>query len=558
MRKFLSLLKISLNLNFGISALKYRFTKEKKRIWEPIAIGISILFGVGTLVGLYSFFLFALFLAGSSLGQPEMILTVAIVSAQIMVLIFGILYLMSSFYFSSDMSILIPLPLKPFHVLGSKFAVIMVNEYLVLFPMLLPALLIYGIGTGQNLFYWIKSILVLLFTPAIPLAIGALFIVILMRFINVRKSKDLLAVIGSFIGILFGVGVNFFMQQIPEGSEKEFFQNILTQNSGLIEQIGNKFPPGIWGTYSLSLPGWRGLGYLGLFIGVSALLLAALLWIGNHFFYRSITAGQEVSRKQKAVSKDEMERQTERVRYPIFALFFREWKLFIRTPIYAMNGLAGMIMLPFLMLMPFFTKNKEVIQLFVIMENPEYHLHVSLGCLAFMLFVSSMNIVACTSVSREGDTFWYSKMIPVSPFTQVLAKLLHSLSLSAIGLTITAVIFVALFKLSILLVLVIWLLGLLGSVLINIVNLSIDVLRPKLDWTNPQEAVKSNINGFFGILVTLLVIAVLGLVSVPLVMAKLPSWLVFLLLGMVIIVLIIPFMYGLYVIAERQYRSLES
>ena len=49
MRTFISLLKANLNVHFGISSLKYRFTKEKNRLWEPIAIIIAILVGGGSI-----------------------------------------------------------------------------------------------------------------------------------------------------------------------------------------------------------------------------------------------------------------------------------------------------------------------------------------------------------------------------------------------------------------------------------------------------------------------------------------------------------------------------
>ena len=48
MKQFINLLKISLNVNFGISALRYRFTKERKRLWEPVLIFLSIIVGGGS------------------------------------------------------------------------------------------------------------------------------------------------------------------------------------------------------------------------------------------------------------------------------------------------------------------------------------------------------------------------------------------------------------------------------------------------------------------------------------------------------------------------------
>jgi len=121
MKVLLSLIKINLNVNFGISALKYRFTKEKKRLWEPVFALIGIIIGIGSLVAFYSLFLFSLFVGGKSIGQPEIVLTIAFIATQLLVMIFGIFYIISSFYFSKDMNILVPLPIKPSQVLAAKF-----------------------------------------------------------------------------------------------------------------------------------------------------------------------------------------------------------------------------------------------------------------------------------------------------------------------------------------------------------------------------------------------------------------------------------------------------
>ena len=64
MKTFITLLKTTLNVHFGISALKYRFTKEKKRLWEPILLLLGIIIGGGSLLILYSFLLLGVFMGG--------------------------------------------------------------------------------------------------------------------------------------------------------------------------------------------------------------------------------------------------------------------------------------------------------------------------------------------------------------------------------------------------------------------------------------------------------------------------------------------------------------
>ena len=105
------------------------------------------------------------FMAGQSLGHPEIVITLSFVASQLIILIFGIFYIISVFYFSNDMSILIPLPIKPGEVLGVKFITILLSEYLIALPMLLPAFIIYGAGSWQGILYWLKGSILILMAP---------------------------------------------------------------------------------------------------------------------------------------------------------------------------------------------------------------------------------------------------------------------------------------------------------------------------------------------------------------------------------------------------------
>lgn len=554
---FLSLLKTTLNVNYGISALKYRFTKEKKRIWEPVLIGLSAIIGVSSLVTMFGAFLYAVFIGGQSINHPEMVITFGYMASQIVVFIFGIFYIMSAFYFSKDLNILVPLPLKPSYVLGSKFLVVMINEYFTLLPVLLPAIIIYGVGMSQGPAYWFKGIVLIFAAPAIPLIIGALFIMILMRFVNIRRSKDLLAVLGGVFGLFIALGVNFFVQKLPKGSEQEFLKNILSTQSGIVETIGRSFPPSIWATFGLTQPGLVGISYFLLFIGISILLFILLLWFGNRVFYRSLLSGQEVSRKKRVISREQTEKYYNTSSNPVMAIFLREWKVFMRTPVFVMNGLAGMIVGPFFAIMPFISNNNADFNLFSIIRNNAYVLPVTLAGLALMLFTAGMNIVACTSISREGQTFWISKMIPVAPKYQLAAKVLHGVAVSAIGIVVTGIVLIIMINFSILRVVVLFILGLLGAFLMVIYNLIIDMLRPKLEWTNPQEAVKQNLNALFGILATFFLLIILSILAVLMIVAGLPECLVYILLGLCMIILSIPGVILISGLAEQRYRSIE-
>ncbi|NLW01385.1 MAG: hypothetical protein GX041_09375 [Clostridiales bacterium] len=557
MKQFINLLKISLNVNFGISALRYRFTREKKRLWEPILIFLAIIIGGGSLVAFFTMVLYSVYAAGVFMNTPEIVITIGLLASQFVIFVFGIFYIISAFYFSNDVDILVPLPLKPYHILGTKFLIILINEYLVLLPMLIPAIIIYGVGTRPDIAYWFKSVFIMLLSPVIPLIIASVFVLVLMRLINVRKSKDLLMVIGGLLGLFLGVAINYFAQRMSNGNPDEFMQDLLTSRINIIDKLGEKLPHVLWGTYSLSKPGIEGLLYFALTIAVAAIAFIFLLWLGNRIFYKGLLSGQEVSRKKRSLSAEQINRKTQKTSNPVTALFWREWKLFLRTPIYMINGLAGMIMVPFLLLMPYFSGSGDMQELISMATDPQFITQATLVGLAIVLFTASINIVSCTSLSREGQTFWISKVIPISPKQQVTAKLLHGMAISGIGILFTIIIIAFVLQLSPVRLFTILILGILGSFLLNTLNLIIDVIRPKLVWNDPQEAVKQNLNGFFSILLTFVSLIIWGVLSALLFKIGIPEGWVYIILGLSAAILSVPSLAILYTLAESSYRKLE-
>ena len=560
MKPFTSFIKMQLNVNYGISALKYRFTREKKKLWEPILIAVAILVSVLPLLALYTVMMSGIYAAGAVMNQPEIVLAIAFLFAQLVILFFGIFYIMGTFYFSQDLESLVPLPLRPYEVVGGKFAVIMVNEYLTAMPILLPPLIIYGAGTGQGLFYWLKSLVLMLAVPALPLTAAALIIMVLMRFVNFRRYKDLLAIIGGLAVLVLSIGFSALVQNIPKNGNPDYIKNLIESQSGLIDLIGSRFPPIIWATKGLSEGGLAGLGYFLLFLFVCVLLFLLLLWLSNKVFYKALLAGQEVNRKKKSMTRVQMDKQYGKASSPVLAIIKREWKLLFRTPIYALNGLTGSIIGPFMILIMFFAKgsDEELMQLFDVINKPEAAPYVLLGGLGVMLFTAGMNLVASTSLSREGKTFWITKLIPVSAKQQVTAKFLISYLISVVGIIVTGIIMCVFIKESLIWVLGAILVSLLGAVPMVALNLLLDVFHPKLVWNSEQEAMKQNMNGGIGMLLSLLILLVLGIVTFLMLVLQLPMWLVFIALGVVSVILGILSAMALYAVAERKYRELEA
>lgn len=98
----------------------------------------------------------------------------------------------------------------------------------------------------------------------------------------------------------------------------------------------------------------------------------------------------------------------------------------------------------------------------------------------------------------------------MAPSVQIQAKLLHGLLFNLINLAIITGIMIWLELATPRNLVLVLVGGLLISLVTTYTGLLIDVMRPNLTWTDPQQAMKGNINGLFALLLNLVLAAVTG------------------------------------------------
>jgi len=365
----------------------------------------------------------------------------------------------------------VPLPLRPRTIVGARFATVLVGQYFMAVLVLAPTSVAYAQALGGGLLYWLSVLAVGLLAPVIPLALVSVVTLVLMRFIN-RRHRDLLMVV---FGVLILVAVIAF----------QVLSRIVSGQIRLVNLAGRTFPPAIWATHAITAAGFGPrLLSLGAFAGASAAALWLALTVSERFFYAGLIGGREVARRRPALRQDSLVR----------ALFWREWRLFMRMPLWVMNGLAGAVIVPVMFLIPTLAaSDPEIAQFLTAVKGGAPEFYVALGFALTLVFVVGINTTSSTSVSREGASFWLSKVIPVRPEGMVLGKLAFSVVISAVVLA-----------------------GLAGSVIVHLLGLLIDMSRPQLKWTNPQQAVKSNMNVIISMVVTAAFMGVMVFLGVAL------------------------------------------
>ncbi len=506
LRKLRSVVKAGLRSNFGLAILKHRLLKERKDLWLVPLIGLGALGVVPMFYGIV-LLIENIYLVLKPMGQERLLLSFGILAGQILILLFGIYYVIAAFYFARDLEFLIPLPLRPGEVMASKFAVIVINEYLTVAAIVLPVVITVGVMARAGVGYWVNAVLVYLALPIIPLAIVSLAVVIMMRFVNISRKKDAFILIGSLVLI----GLSFALQLGlgksagnggPQGSA-EALAAFFTSPNSLLYRFGAIFPPGIWATKAIAggFSG-EGLGNLALLLAVSLALFAGMIVAAERLFYRGLVGLGETTGKKRRLTRAEMSRRVSSGRRAGAAIFGREWKIMNRTPIFLLNGVLVSVFVPaiFVIMATFDHGGSRgggqggdpmALVRAMMAANP---LIVILGSALFMTICGSINGTASSTYSREGAEFWISRVIPVAPREQAAAKFVHSYLVAMLGVVTASIVAAIFFHLKPAHLVPAFILSMAAGVLLTAVAMMIDLARPLLDWTNPQKAIKQNLN----------------------------------------------------------------
>lgn len=492
MNRILTLVKIDLTNTFRLSSFKHKM-KNRDDMIQMVAIGIALL----SLLPAYFLLVSGLsniYTAYLNIGQKSMFLLTGILFSQMIVLFLGILYVMSKYYFSNDLNILVPLPLRPKEIVGAKFVSLMIYEYLTLLPVLLPFIIIYGVNTKVNFLYWVYSIIILFFTPIIPLCISSIIVMVFMRYTNVKGKRDLLRTIGYILLIIVIVGIQMKLQSIAQRAivDEDFLYKIITDSTILVRNLGMVFPPSMWATLSLSnISTISGLLYLLLFVILSLIVFYIMLSLSQKVFFQGLIGNLEVgtSRKSGKVRLKDFQRKSP----PCIAVAMKEIKMLIRTPVYLMNSIGGVVLIPILMIMPIFIEGDESFDMVkILIENNQNF--VNLIAVGFITVLGFLNSICSTTFSREGKNMWIQRTLPISTKDQIIGRLLSSIFVQIIGIVVLYGVLAYIGALNLEGVFIIAILGLLGSVPTGELGMIIDAYRPLLNWDNPQRAMKQNLN----------------------------------------------------------------
>jgi ABC-2 type transport system permease protein len=520
MNKYISLTKVSLK-NTSTSLTRGGKGKLPKTVLIYALIIMSFLPLASMFAGVtatsYGFL--------KSIHQEGIILSAAMSVSSTVIFAFGIFFVMSVFYFSSDIENLLVLPIKPSVILMSKFTVVLIYEYFTEMVILAPVIASFGVKSGAGVFYYIYGILIFLTLPIVPLIIGALISILIMRFSGFTRNKDRFKTIAQMSVLIFVIGINLITQRIGrEASNGQAMAKLLTEGNNSLLKVSSKLFINIrYGAEALiNSSNMNGIINMLIYIIIAIVLLILFMIFAEAFYLKGAIGMTQVQSKRKMLSSEAIAKQSSR-RSKILTYTIKELNILFRTPVYFLNCVVMNFLWPVFFIIPIVSQ-PEIFNIYI---NANSYLSVfiasgrNLGMGVAIIFGASVmltmvNPIATTAISREGKNIFISKFIPMDYKQQILSKTLSAFIVNLLGIMLMILLITVVARPPLYIFVIATLLAIIGTIFSIFIGIFIDINYPKLDWDNEQRAVKQNFNVIIGMIIGLLVAGAIIFVTIKL------------------------------------------
>ncbi|HAE42645.1 MAG TPA: hypothetical protein DCG34_06970 [Clostridiales bacterium] len=550
MREIFILTRASLINNFNLHSLnpasfnQYRNMKEAKKV-------LLFIFVVIAMMPAYVLYVRLMKQIGMSflmINQESYFMALAHYAAVMMVFFLGLTYVLSYYYFSRDTDMLIPLPISGKSIVISKFISLLVFEYFVLGIFIMPIIIINHSLMGGGLIYYLKAVLLFLVTPVVPLTLASIIIITIMKFTNIKGKKDLIRVVSMFLFLFVFLGLQIVIQRammnIPFGNEQEFFSKLFTDNRYMIDMLGRFYPLSRWVSLSLADNSINALTGITGFLATSAVFFIIMVLFGEKMYLGGIIGGNEIQSKKKALSSEEFTKASSRVSKSFMAIFKVDLVTLVKTPIYMFNCVSIVVLVPFIFLvMPALTGVTSDLDVFIGIYQSNVKLFAFGLAGAYMLF-AALNPTASTTFSREGKTFYITRIIPVETRDHIIGRAMAPILMQIFTIVVISIGIRFYIPIDLSTLLFSGFLGFAASLPVILSGILVDINRPLLDWDNPQRAVKQNMNVIFAMAIGALMTLGIGFLTYVMINIKLATFLIFI-VDLIIVVALTYVMYNL-------------
>lgn len=417
MKSFWTLFRLELKARFGARGTGNPFFTAIKIIIFFALIGLvyaAYLFGMKQLVDMFNLY---------EMSTEFLVLFIAI--SQLILVVFGISSVIKNLFRSGDNELLMRFPVSAVAVFASKISIFVLYQVIFTLIVELPVFIIFGVTTSQSWSYYALLPVVLIFCIVLPLAISNLLAIPVMQLSARTKNMFILSLLVSVIMVAVGFAIYMsVIQGVVDYMKEEAMSFFSRKTMGKVSEASRYIYPSNWFAYML-IGRWR-LGASLLSFAVVAIFAGGALILNKRWYLNTILRDIEGSGATfTKVTKN-------KVRSPAWATFCREYLEIFRSSNYSFQYLCMAVAAPVMV----YYCNKLASSMG---KNTIGSVIVpALALMVMLIFCAIILSFAASSVSREGENFYLTKIAPLSYRTQVLIKIALYMSVSTLSLLVTA------------------------------------------------------------------------------------------------------------------------
>lgn len=457
----------------------------------------------------------------AEIGQPTLFLEIFFFVVMFIMFFQVILASTNVYFFSKDLEVLLPLPIKSEQLLIAKFNTLLINLYFSELIFVLFPLIIYGICTNAGIIYYFYLILILLIFPILPALFISIITMFSMKLSKFIKNKDLFQIIITLIFIILvfllelKVGTNFANKVgDTDNLTEEGVIQIFSEYKNKLKNIYNYFleiNPTIYLLENYNKI--NSIFNLLKIIFIDFLFFILFIFIGKKYYLKNILKNNNnyylnklqekiIEKKSKKINKGK-------------SYVKKEFNLLFKNPIFFMQCIFPILILivSLVIITSTMLPNIRMIltsDLFGGEIDFSLDLSVVSVVIAIIQLILSVSNISITAISREGKNVNYMKFIPVDFYKQFIYKSLPQIIINSILIFVILILIKFIFpEFNLIYLFLIFIISNLLNIAGSELMVVVDLWRPNLNWKADYEAAKSNNKLFqygFAIIIILFIV----------------------------------------------------
>ncbi len=428
----------------------------------------------------------------AAIGYPELTLTYLYVAATMLVFIMGIPLVISVFFYAKDLTLIATLPVKEDTIVFSKLASVYVYLLVISATIFGTSVGFYALADGFKPLALLLGLLGILLTPLMPMIFSTIVILPFMTMVGGRRNRNLMVIFGNILMLVVIIVFQILVTRVQ--MDPESLQQYLMNSDGLMSLIGRRFPPSVWLTKMVTGSWLHMLYYLLLNAGFVVLLktTAKYLYKGALLKYNQENATSSIGKKGKIEYKTRSKR---------LLLIKRHIGIILHNPTFLLNTVMTMF-IPIVLFVIYAAMGLMSLETFKDPMFKPFGIYIFAGIISAPTIMGSLS---ATVITREGKTFWETRVLPISINENLLTRIMSSVILNCFATFVLAAVTFWIFPLGILDILLAVLFAVSAIICFSTMDIIFNIERPYLNWSNPTAAIKNNLNIMLSLLPRLVI-----------------------------------------------------